>query len=207
MSGPILTIYTDGAARGNPGPAAFAFVITKEDGSVLEEHKGTVGKATNNFAEYAALIRALERAARLGASRVKIHSDSELMVKQMKGEYRVKHPEMQALYQEAKGLERHFEQVSYNHVRREQNSHADRLCNEALDGESGNRPARKPKKKAPAASAEKQDAVRADALACLRGVEAAWKKHDARAPSPDQVWDQLWSILEEHGIVRASGSR
>lgn len=203
MSKPALIVYTDGAARGNPGPAAWAVVITRPDGSVVEEKKATLGRATNNVAEYTALLEALECASTHGAGRVEIRSDSELMVKQMKGEYKVKNADLQELYQEARQLCARFERVDFTHVRREQNSQADRLCNEALDGDTGSRPAGGTRKKAPAASAELQDAVRDDALACLRGVETAWKKHDARAPTAEQVWDQLWSILEEHGAVRS----
>lgn len=198
-----VTVFTDGAARSNPGPAAWAFVVRFANGAE-EDHKGTLGTATNNVAEYTALLKALEHVAGLKVKRVEVHSDSELMVKQMRGEYRVKNPELQDLYREAKDLERNFDRVTYTHVRREQNSRADKLCNEALDGDVGGRPAASAKKKAPAASADKQEAVRADALACLRGVEKAWQQRDGRAPSVEQVWDQLWSILEEHGVVRAA---
>jgi len=203
MNAPVLTIYTDGAARGNPGPAAWAIVVRKPDDSE-EEHSGALGEATNNVAEYAALVHALERAVQLGSKQVAIHSDSELMVKQMRGEYRVKNADLQDLYQEAKELERQLGRVTYTHVRREQNSHADKLCNIVLDGTGGGKTAGAGKKKAPAASVEKQDGARADALACLRGVETAWKQAAPRAPTAEQVWDQLWSILEEHGLVRGA---
>src|SRR6266404_8933550 len=104
-----LVIYTDGAARGNPGPAAFSFVM-KRDGRTLAQDHGCLGHQTNNQAEYTALIRALEEAAKHAhAKRLTIRSDSELMVKQMRGEYRVKDPGLQTLYQEAKALQHKFD--------------------------------------------------------------------------------------------------
>ncbi len=133
MSSPASwKIHIDGAARGNPGPAAFAFIIQKEGAPALEE-KGTLGTMTNNLAEYTALVRALERARELGAERLIVHSDSELLVKQMNGEYRVKNPDLRMLYDRARELGGQFKQVVIRHVPREQNSGADRLCNEALD--------------------------------------------------------------------------
>src|SRR6516225_5429237 len=104
----VFTIYTDGAARGNPGPAAYAFVIERDGAPVIEE-KGTLGHTTNNVAEYTALVRALEHAARLGARRLLIHSDSELLVKQMNGEYQVKSEDLRALFEQAKAMARRFE--------------------------------------------------------------------------------------------------
>lgn len=131
----LLKIHTDGAARGNPGAAAFAYVITC-DGQDTIEVAGLLGKATNNQAEYTALVRALEHALRLGRDyRVVVHSDSELMVKQMSGEYRVKNADLRSLYEEACDLRKEFTHpVRIVHVRREQNSRADALCNEVLDG-------------------------------------------------------------------------
>ena len=130
----LLTIYTDGAARGNPGPAAFAFIIQREGQEDVEE-KSRIGSATNNVAEYTALIKALERAKELGGRRLLIHSDSELMVNQMKGVYKVKNAGLRPLYEEARRLADQFEHVTIRHIRREQNSGADALCNQALDGE------------------------------------------------------------------------
>src|SRR5262249_26470347 len=124
MGSAAVHIHIDGAARGNPGPAAFAFVINK-DGKVVDGDKGWLGGKTNNVAEYTALIRALERAAKLGEPRLVIYSDSELLVKQMKGIYQVKNKDLQALYEQAKELCDRFESVTLHHVRREQNSHAD----------------------------------------------------------------------------------
>src|SRR5215218_6920430 len=127
------TMHIDGAARGNPGPAAYAVVIARPGLPPVEE-ADTLGSATNNVAEYTALIRGLERAAELGLKRLAVFSDSELMVKQMNGEYRVKHPDLLPLFEEAKGLRRKFEAVTLTHVRREQNKRADQIGNEALDG-------------------------------------------------------------------------
>lgn len=131
----VLTIYTDGASRGNPGAAAFAYVISREGQQPIEEAE-CLGDATNNQAEYTALVRALERALQLGPHhRLLVHSDSELMVKQMNGEYRVKNAELRDLYEQACALRQRFEgAVTIRHVRRALNKRADELCNQALDG-------------------------------------------------------------------------
>src|SRR5262245_11050586 len=130
----LLTIYTDGASRGNPGEAAFAFVIA-HDGQTIAEQAGRLGRTTNNQAEYMALVRALEHALRLGEGwRLQVNSDSELMVKQMRGEYRVKNEELRPLYEQARRLADRFPAVAWEHVRREQNRRADELCNLVLDG-------------------------------------------------------------------------
>ena len=124
------SVHIDGAARGNPGPAAYAFVLKHGDTSPIEE-KGCLGSATNNLAEYTALVRALRKAAELGAKRLLVHSESQLLVKQMNGEYRVKNESLKELFDEAKQLARQFQVVTLRHVPRSQNSDADRLCNEA----------------------------------------------------------------------------
>jgi ribonuclease HI len=204
----VLTIHTDGAARGNPGPAAFAFIIERAGAPPVEE-KGTLGPATNNVAEYTALIRALERARELGGRRLHVHSDSELMVKQLRGEYQVKNEDLRGLWEKAQDLADHFEKVDYRHVRREQNRRADRLCNEALDGAGSRPPPGGTGSKKPAGSRvspERQETVREEALACLRAAAAEWSRGNAGVPSPELVWDQLWSILEEAGVVR-TGSK
>ena len=135
---PLLTIHTDGASRGNPGASAFSYVISRKSGPVIED-SGCLGDMTNNQAEYTALVRALERALKLGPEhRVTLHSDSELMVKQMKGEYKVKNEELRPLYKRAKELADRFAGgVSFVHVRRELNKRADQLGNDALDGKFG----------------------------------------------------------------------
>src|SRR5262249_51058327 len=107
---PEMTIHTDGAARGNPGPAAFAYVIQRDGQQTIKE-AGLLGETTNNVAEYTALIRALEHAKKLEGKRLQIRSDSELLVKQMNGHYRVKNAQLFDLYQEAKELVRQFERV------------------------------------------------------------------------------------------------
>jgi len=127
------TLSTDGGARGNPGPAAFGYVLEAEDGTVLAAHGETIGIATNNVAEYSALIAGLEKARELAVDEVAVVSDSELMVKQMRGEYRVKNEALQELWSQASRIARSFRDVSYTAVRREHNELADRLVNEALD--------------------------------------------------------------------------
>jgi ribonuclease H / adenosylcobalamin/alpha-ribazole phosphatase len=126
-------LSTDGGARGNPGPAAFGYVLETHDGTVLAAHGERIGVATNNVAEYRALIAGLEKALELGLDEVEVVSDSELLVKQMTGEYRVKNEALKELSQEAGRLARRIGDVSYTAVRREHNELADRLVNEALD--------------------------------------------------------------------------
>jgi ribonuclease HI len=126
-------LYTDGGARGNPGPAAYAFVLETDDGTVLDARGESIGVATNNVAEYSALVAGLERAAEIGVSELEVISDSELLVKQMRGEYRVKNRALQDLFLDASRLARRIDRVTYTAVRREHNELADRLVNDALD--------------------------------------------------------------------------
>jgi ribonuclease HI len=126
-------LFTDGGARGNPGPAAYGYVIEAEDGTVLAAHGERIGVATNNVAEYRALIAGLDKALELAVPEVEVVSDSELLVKQMRGEYKVKNAALQELSIQASRLAREIGKVSYTAVRREQNELADRLVNEALD--------------------------------------------------------------------------
>jgi len=126
-------LFTDGGARGNPGPAAYGFVLEAEDGTVLAAHGEAIGTTTNNVAEYSALLAGLRRAAELGVDELEVVSDSELMVKQMTGVYRVKNEALRDLSLEAARLARALPRVTYTHVRREHNELADRLVNEALD--------------------------------------------------------------------------
>jgi ribonuclease H / adenosylcobalamin/alpha-ribazole phosphatase len=126
-------LYTDGGARGNPGPAASAFVLEAEDGTVLDARGEAIGMATNNVAEYQALVAGLRRAVEAGVTALEVISDSELLVKQMRGEYRVKNPALKELSLEAARLARELGPVTYTAVRREHNELADRLVNEALD--------------------------------------------------------------------------
>jgi probable phosphoglycerate mutase len=127
-------LFTDGGARGNPGPAAYGFVLEDEDGTVLAAEGEAIGVATNNVAEYSGLIAGLRRAIELQVPEVEVVSDSELMVKQMKGQYRVKNEALRELSLEAGRLARRIGAVDYTAVRREHNELADQLVNEALDG-------------------------------------------------------------------------
>jgi ribonuclease HI len=126
-------LFTDGGARGNPGPAAAAFVLEAEDGTVLDARGEAIGVATNNVAEYRALVAGLAKAAELGVDDLEVVSDSELLVKQMRGEYRVKNAALIDLSVEASRLARRIGDVRYTAVRREHNELADRLVNDALD--------------------------------------------------------------------------
>lgn len=126
-------LSTDGGARGNPGPAAYAYVLEAVDGTVLAAHGEAIGVATNNVAEYRALVEGLRKALELAVDEVEVVSDSELVVKQMRGEYRVKNEALRRLSVEAGQLARQLRKVTYTAVRREHNELADRLVNEALD--------------------------------------------------------------------------
>jgi ribonuclease HI len=128
-----LTVNVDGGARGNPGPAAIAAVLRDLDGEVVEERGERIGRATNNVAEYKALLLGIELAAAQGASAVDLVGDSELIVRQVKGEYKVKDATMRELHAEVKRALADFDEWSIRHVRREHNADADRLVNAALD--------------------------------------------------------------------------
>jgi ribonuclease HI len=128
-----LVVHVDGGARGNPGPAAIAAVVTTPEGETVEREGRPIGRATNNVAEYRALLLGIERARALGASEVDLVGDSELVVRQVKGEYRVKDETLRELHEEVRDALAGFERWSIRHVRREQNAEADRLVNEALD--------------------------------------------------------------------------
>ena len=126
-------LSTDGGARGNPGPAAYGYVLESDDGHVLDARGETIGVATNNVAEYRALLAGLEKALELGVTELEVVSDSELLVKQMRGEYKVKNERLRALHGEASELAEGLEKVAYTAVRRAHNELADSLVNEALD--------------------------------------------------------------------------
>jgi probable phosphoglycerate mutase len=126
-------LYTDGGARGNPGPAAYAYVLEAENGTLLAAHGEAIGVATNNVAEYRALVAGLAKAVETGVSELEVVSDSELLVKQMRGEYRVKNRALRDLSLQAARFARELDRVSYTAVPREENELADRLVNEALD--------------------------------------------------------------------------
>ena len=128
-----ITLQFDGGSRGNPGPAGIGVVLRAADGTPLVTLGRYIGRATNNVAEYRALITAIEKARELGARRVRILGDSELIVKQMRGEYRVKNPDLRVLYDEASGLLREFDSATIEHNYRESNALADKLANLAMD--------------------------------------------------------------------------
>jgi ribonuclease HI len=132
-----LVVNVDGGARGNPGPAAIAAVVSTPDGEVLEERSEPIGKATNNVAEYRALLFGIERATALGAREVELVGDSELVVRQVRGEYRVKDEGLRPLHARVIAALESFDEWTIRHVRRDDNSEADRLVNETLDREAG----------------------------------------------------------------------
>jgi ribonuclease H / adenosylcobalamin/alpha-ribazole phosphatase len=126
-------LSTDGGSRGNPGPAAYGYVLEADDGTVLDARGETIGVATNNVAEYRALLAGLSSAIERGVDELEVVSDSELLVRQMRGEYKVKSSNLRELVDEAQALARRLGRVRYTAVRREHNELADRLVNEALD--------------------------------------------------------------------------
>ena len=256
------TMFIDGGARGNPGPAAYAVVIARPGEPVVEE-ADTIGRASNNVAEYTALVRGLRLAAELGLTRLDVFSDSELLVKQMSGQYRVKHADLVPLHKEATRARGGFEAVTITHVRRERNARADALCNEALDGKPrkpgaaaidapGPSPKRRgeaevlpsplggegrgaargargstapvtpaggpggesrsphPQPLSPKGRGEKtgpsatvSDApVLADALAVLESAALVWASTGLAGLPPAMVWEQLWSVLDEGGVLK-----
>lgn len=132
MKGKHLILYCDGASRGNPGPGAYGFVILEDDEVVFSEG-ARMGVVTNNVAEYEGLLKGLEKSLDLGATQITVRSDSQLLVRQLNGEYKVKAPHIIPLVQKARRLLERFHKVEITHIPREENSAADALCNEALD--------------------------------------------------------------------------
>ena len=202
----VPTVHIDGGSRGNPGPAAWAFVIARPGLPHVEEAE-TIGTATNNVAEYTALVRALEAATDLGLKRIAVLSDSELLVKQMNGEYRVKHPDLIPLYEDARELVKEFDSVAISHVRREFNKRADALCNEAMDKQMGK--AAKPTSSQAASAGTKppkkavsDGPIREDAIAILQSAAQAWASRGLSAVPPAAIWEQLWFVLEEGGVLK-----
>lgn len=205
-----FTIHTDGGSRGNPGPAAFAYTIERP-GAVAIEEKGYLGDTTNNIAEYAALVKALQHAAELGAEAVVVNSDSELLVQQMNGKYKVKNAGILPLFEEARRLARAIGNVKVRHIYREHNSRADRLCNEALD-DRHRLPIIEPLAKALLAPAEskptaahakavaKPDTLRESAVAIIRNAAQAWADGEDAAPTPDEVWDRLRELIRDQVV-------
>lgn len=132
MKAEKVTIFTDGASKNNPGPSAIGAVIKDQQGQTIARISQGIGHSTNNQAEYKAIIAALEEAIRLGARQVNLNSDSELVVRQLKGKYRVKKAALKPLYQQVKQLQSRLESFAINHIPREQNREADNLANAAL---------------------------------------------------------------------------
>jgi len=128
-----LIIHTDGGARGNPGPAAIGAVLQTTDNKVLAEVSEYIGETTNNQAEYKAVIAALEQAKDLKVQEVNLYADSELVVKQLNREYKVKHPDLAPLYVKVYNLSQSFKKIKFHHIPRERNKAADALVNQALD--------------------------------------------------------------------------
>ncbi len=129
-----VRLHTDGASKGNPGPAGIGYVITDPDGGELVSVSEAIGQTTNNVAEYTALLRGLERCRELGADRVEVRSDSELMIRQMTGRYKVRNPHLRPLYERAVAAAAGFAKVQFRHVPREQNHQADGLASRAALG-------------------------------------------------------------------------
>jgi ribonuclease HI len=212
----MATMHIDGASRGNPGKAAYAVVLARPGMPVVEE-ADTIGTASNNVAEYTALVEGLSLALELGVLRLNVFSDSELMVKQMNGEYKVKNEDLRPLFEKATQLRKQFQQVTISHVRREQNKRADAIGNDALDGKPRKRGqvftepeaetddwSAKPHATAPRAprSSVDDDNVRTDAIQCLTDAARHWHTKGLAGLPPEAVWEQLWSLLDEAGVLK-----
>jgi ribonuclease HI len=176
-----IVAYCDGGSRGNPGPAGFGVYIQDSTGKVLAELSQYLGTHTNNFAEYSALLAALEFAITHGHKSLRVISDSELMVKQMKGQYRVNSPELRPLYEEARRRVPQLDHFQIQHVLREKNRHADRLANLAMDRGMGRAPAASP---APAPSAPAKPVM-------LRGLVKGGVVHVLGGDLPDGTFVKL----------------
>ena len=181
-SGENIVAYCDGGSRGNPGPAGFGVYIQDEKGGVVAELSQYLGKRTNNFAEYSGLLAALEFALANGHQSLRVVSDSELMVKQIKGQYRVNSPELRPLYEEARRRIERLSHFQIQHVLREKNRHADRLANEAMDKGTGRGPA--PALVAPAAASVPP----APKAAMLRGLVKGGVVHILSGDLPEGTY-------------------
>jgi ribonuclease HI len=190
MKNDTWTIHIDGASRGNPGPAAYALVINRA-GQPDWEESACLGRTTNNIAEYTALVRALERASQLGGRKLHIFSDSELLVKQMNGDYRVKNADLKIWFDKAQDRIGAFDKVSIQHVYREQNKRADQLCNEALDGRAKMPPEEM------ANAPDERETARQEALILLRAAAEAWADGNPDLPDPETILEKLEEILEK----------
>jgi ribonuclease HI len=192
------TIFTDGGSRGNPGPAAYAYVI-KRPGQPDIEAKAFLGTTTNNIAEYTGLVKALEHAKDLGAKKLIVNSDSELMVKQMNGQYRVKNEGLKPLHRQADALRKQFESVTIKHVYRDQNSHADALCNEAMDNpvaHDSNPVMHHVETRADSCPTPNGSTPLMQALDLLKQSAVRWSEsRDPNDPAPAQVLNEIVEIL------------
>jgi ribonuclease HI len=195
----VWTIHTDGGARGNPGPAAFAYIIGRPGEPPVEE-MGHLGTTTNNIAEYTALVRALDHAHKLGGKRLVLNSDSELMVNQMNGVYKVKNPGIRPLYDQAKELTRKFDSVTIRHVYREQNSRADALCNEALDNPRRYKAAPLAALAAPAVAAPAVAAPAVGTSAAPSQTTAASARSRASAAPPLTIFGSREQAFRERAV-------
>ena len=184
MADEVLTVQFDGGSRGNPGPARIGVVVAAADGTPLVTLGRFIGRATNNVAEYKALITGMAEAMRLGARRIAIRGDSELVIKQMRGEYRVKNPDMKVLYDEAQRLIRQFEKATITHNLRDKNELADALANRAMDRRADVTDADAPAGKPAAEPAVAVPLSVGDRLACPRcKCEVSVAAAPASAPS------------------------
>jgi ribonuclease HI len=197
---PVLYIHTDGASRGNPGEAAYAYVIELPDGQVIED-AGKIGTKTNNQAEYTALIRALEHALELGPHyQVVVNTDSDLLVNQMNGRFAVKKEGLRDLVAEAQELRRKFDGgVTIQHVRRERNKRADALCNEVLDGKRLGSVRNVVARQQAAPERAVKPSLEHEARQVLDAAARAWREGKAD-PSVEAVWRDLAHIFKRHQI-------
>ncbi len=200
-------LFIDGAARGNPGPAAFAAILEIDDGHsppTRVTRAAPIGRATNNVAEYTALIEGLDLAHAHGVRRLQVLSDSELLVRQLTGQYRVRQPELLQLYNLAKQRLPAFDEVQFQHIPRTQNAAADRLANAVLDRQQGQVPPASPQRAGSGGCGTgPPPAVMAKALDILHGAALAWSRDGLSALPVEAVWEQLWSVLEEEGMLRS----
>jgi ribonuclease HI len=179
-----LIAYCDGGSRGNPGPAGFGVYIQDSAGQVVAELSQYLGKHTNNFAEYSGLLAALEFSISNNYRSLRVISDSELMVKQMKGQYRVNSPELRPLYEEARRRVSQLDRFQIDHVLREKNRHADRLANLAMDRGMGRAPAANPE---PAQASRSLPAIPAKAV-MFRGLVKGGVVHVLSGELPDGTY-------------------
>lgn len=194
--------YIDGGSRGNPGPAAFAFTLTEPATGKVIEHKENMGTATNNVAEYSALVEVLEQASAAGFTDLTVRSDSELLVKQMLGQYKVKSPDLIDCYRISKQLSQGFASFTIEHVRREHNKRADELVNQAMDEALGSGAKKKKADKAPKESAldipmEMEDnSPEGKALTLIRSAADAWQQGEPVEPLASDLMVKLKGMLK-----------